>query len=374
MKILWYINKQFDTSLDKSTWLEITRYLQKNNDVFLVSGFKREKIQFAELNNDIIYINSIKIPILNRIIFYYNQVRYFEKSLEDFKPEILLFNTQNFILLKRATKLKKKYRYKSFLDIRTLPVYSSKVKNSLEYFLFGKSIRIASEEFDGITYITKEIKRYCENKFRLPRHKSIIWTSGVNTDLFKPEDVKDKTKTFRIIYHGIITDNRGLENVIKAMDLLKDYDVELFLLGDGKGLSQLKKLTIRLKQEERVIFHPPIPYERVPEFINRANIGILPFPDLIAWNTSSPIKLFEYFACGLLVISTKIPSLYEILQGKNLVFWAESSEPVDIARAIKQAYDSRDRINVLGKKARELTIMNYTWIKQANKFEKFIKS
>jgi len=374
MNILWYVDKQFDVAFDKTTWIEIIRYLQRNNDVFLITGYRKNKIQFNELNNEVIYIDSLGVPFFNRFMFYFNQTKNFEKFIKKYKPARILFNTNNFFVLKKAVHIKENYGYKSFLDIRTLSVSSDKVINAIDSYLFKCSLKVASESFEGITYITEEIKNYCQKKFNLQAHRSAVWTSGVDINLFKPRDEKNDNKTFRLIYHGNIACNRGLDKVIKALNHLRSYDIALFLLGSGNGVAGLKRLASRLKLEERVIFHPAIPYKEVPEFICKANAGILPFPNWPGWNTSSPIKLFEYLSCNKLVIATEIPAHINALQGKDFVFWAKKSSPEELARAIKEIYDRRKQFKSKDKEAREFVIKNYTWEKQAKKLEKFILS
>lgn len=372
MKILWYVDKYFDSTLDQATWLEIIKHFQRSNDVFLVTGYKREKIQFEELNNKVIYLQSLKIPFLNRTVFYYNQLKCFESFIREYKPERILFNTNNFLLLKKSARKKQKYGYKCFLDIRTLPVSPSRAMNIVDNYLFKKSLKIASTSFDGITYITEEIKNYCREKYDLPRHKTEIWNSGADIHSFTPAGGSDNEKKFRIIYHGTINKNRGIDNVIKALHLLKDYDIELLLVGSGGGLKQLKKLSSKLSLDSRVNFHPPVPYKEVPRYICLAHVGVLPFPDCPGWNTSSPIKLFEYLSCGKPVIATRIPAHINVLQGKDFVFWADKSSPAEIADAIREAYVQRAHYKNRAKKAREYVIDNYDWEIQARKFEQFI--
>jgi len=161
--------------------------------------------------------------------------------------------------------------------------------------------------------------------------------------------------------------------MIRAFDLLRSYDIEIILLGSGRGLSYLKKLTSRLKLGNRIVFKPPVPYIRIPEHIAQADAGVLPFPDWKGWNTSSFIKLFEYLACGRPVVATKIPAHTNILQGRDFVFWAEESTPEELAEAVKKAYEARDHYEKLGEKSREFIKHKYTWEKQAEKLERFLK-
>lgn len=372
MRILWYVDKHFDSALDQATWIENVRYFQRNNEVFLVVGYKKEKKQFEELKNKVIYLDSLKMPFLNRVVFYFNQLKYFKKFIHVYKPDRILFNTNNFLLLIKSARKKQKYGMKCFLDIRSLPVSPHRVMNIIDAYLFKYSLKIASTYFDGITYITEEIRNYCRKRYSLPKHKTEIWSSGVDIHLFTPSYTKNNDKKFKIIYHGTINKNRGIDNVIKALHLLRDHDIELLLVGSGGGVEQLRKLSAQLKLDSRINFYPPVPYTEIPRYICHADAGILPFPACPGWNTSSPIKLFEYLSCGKPVIATKIQAHIKVLQGKDFVFWADGSSPEEIAHAIREAYLQRKRYKNIGKKAREYVIRYYTWEAQAKKFEQFI--
>ena len=372
MNILWFVDKEFDTALDRTTWIEIIKNLQDNFNIYIATGFKKEKIKIKELEN-IFYFASLKIPFINRLTFYLNQIIYFNRLIKKYNPNIILFNCNNFFLLKQAVVLRKRYKFKIYLDIRTIPVWSSRYKNLLNLYFLRHSLKVASKYFDGITYITEEMKRYLEEKFNLPKHKIEIWSSGVNTDIFKPLYISRKNNPFRLIYHGDLGKKRKIDNVVKSLAILKEYEIEFFILGSGEALNELNNLVKKLGLTKRVILHAPVSYKKVPEYINRADVGILPLPNWPGWNVSSPIKLFEYLACGKPVIATKISAHINILEGRNFVFWANSASPQDIANAIKEAYMKREYYTNLGNKARKFVIENYTWEKQAQKLGTFFK-
>ncbi|MBD3414377.1 MAG: glycosyltransferase [Candidatus Aminicenantes bacterium] len=373
MKILWFVDIVFDTAHDQTTWIEMVTQLQKNNQVTMVTRYQSAKVQPKEMKTPIQYIESSQIPFVNRFITYQKQVRNLEGYIQKFNPDVLLFNTHNYFLLSQAQKLRKTYDYRTLLDIRTLPVPASKVRGTIEYHFFKQSLKIASQKFNGLTYITEEMRRFCKEKFKLSKHKSGIWTCGVNTRHFTPPQKRAENKTFTLIYHGNMVIHRGLDNLIKAMALLKSYDIKLVLLGSGRGLKALKKLASQQGVYPKVLFHPRVPYSRVPEYIQKADAGVLPFPDWPGWNTSSPIKMFEYLACGKPVIATMIPAHQNVLEGKEFVFWAPKSSPKKIADAVITAYKKRSDLENLSKKSREFVTHHYTWEKKAKQLEDFLK-
>ncbi len=372
MKIVWIVDKQFDVSLDRVTWLETVRHLQKDNEVIIVTGFKTTRPQFEDLKQSIIYIDAPPLRYLRRLVFYRNQVTTFGQLLERLRPTVVLFNTQNVSLLKKAAIARKQYGVRAFLDIRTLPVSPNKGIHFAESLLFQKCIRLAAKAFDGVTYITEGMRRHCRTKFRLPQHRSVVWTSGVDADAFFPVARQKRDGLFRMLYHGNLVENRGLGNLIRALKLIDYEKIELCLVGSGPALSNLEKMAIELSLKDKVIFHPAVPYGEVPRHIQEADIGVLPFPDWVGWNTSSPIKLFEYLACGKPVVVTKIPAHLMILEDREFAFWAETAAPKAIAEAIRSALESRARFDILGQSARHFIEGNFTWEKQASVLEHFL--
>ncbi len=372
MKILWFVDKQFDCALDRTTWLKTVGCLQKRHSVSLVTEYLRTQPQFPELRNKIIYLGSPKPRFLKRIGFYLNQLRHYERLILLHRPNRVLLNTYNFFLAGKSARLKEKHRYQNFLDVRTLPVSPGRVHNLIDRIFFRRSVSLAARRFDGISYITEELREYCRGTYHLPFHNSEVWTSGVDMSVFKPGGNLFSGKTFRLIYHGSLVENRGLENAIRALDLIRDRGVKMMFLGEGSGSRSLKTLVSGLKLTDLVTFHPAVPSEEVPRHIREADAGILPFPDWPGWNTSSPLKLLECLACGRPVIATRIPAHVNAVGGQEFAFWAEASSPEAIAGAIVQAEGSRQEFPRLGRMARQFVGDRYSWEKQAAKLEAFL--
>jgi len=373
MNILWFLDKEFDTALNVSARLATIKYLEKNNNITVVATLREEKKYLHNIRSRFIYLGKVNLPIIKTISFYYRQIKFLNKVKDIDKFNLILVNSNNVFLLKRLIKIKNIYNFKLLLDIRSLPIERSYLKTRINNFLLKRNLEKASVHFDGITYITDEMRRYCIKKYNLPRHKSAVWGSGVDVDLFKPQNLKNNNK-FRIMYHGVISKNRGIQNVVKALEILKAYDIEFILVGSGKGISELKNLASKFKLENKVNFKAPVSYEEVPKWINCVDVGILPLPEWEGWSTSSPIKLFEYLACGKPVILTKIPAHFNILSGKDFIFWADTSSPECIAEAILKAFKNRIHFMNLGKQARNCAKLNYSWEKQLLKLERFIKN
>jgi glycosyltransferase involved in cell wall biosynthesis len=373
-KLLWFLEKEFDVSSDVATWLEIIRHLHTKYRICLVSGYRHGKIYPESAKCNLIYYNSLNVPVLNRITTYFSQIYRFYSITRSFQPNVLLFNTSNPVLLRIARRFQNGSQALVILDVRTLPVSPNRFRRIIETLLLKENLRYASLQFDGITYITCEMRRFCAKEYRLASHRSAIWSSGVDTSLFCTSGPVSDGKNFKIMYHGSGSKNRGLENIIKALALTTHLNIHLDLLTDNSAIIRLRKVARRYGVSDKVAFYEPIEHLLVPKWISERDIGVLPFPHFTGWNTSSPIKLFEYLSCEKPVIATKIPAHINVLQDYPFVFWADTNSPDSLAKALSAAVAAKDKLELLGKQARSFVTTYYTWKNQASALQSFIES
>ena len=93
----------------------------------------------------------------------------------------------------------------------------------------------------------------------------------------------------------------------------------------------------RLRALPNVEFTGEIPHTRVPELLARFRIALIPFRINPLTLMTNPIKLYEYFSCGLPVVSTPLPEAQAM---GGLVYVGAS--PADFARQVGQALAEDD--------------------------------
>ena len=280
-------------------------------------------------------------------------------------------------------KILKRDRPKFVLDIRTLPVdLNPGFREYLSVLRFQSSLQIALRFFDGLTVITEEMKRFVENHFDSGEKAIGVWSTGVDVTLFNPFSVADRRKQhdlegkFVVMYHGIFSPNRGLQQAIMAMNIVKRKypDVVLFLLGSGEATEELFAIMKSLDLQRNVVIHPAVSFERVPSFVQMADVGILPFPSCVEWNTSSPIKLAEYMAMGKPCLVTDIPAHRAVFGNDPFGWYIAECSPDFIARAIIDARVSKDKLGVIGVQARKFAVDKLSWEKQASVIKEYFEN
>jgi glycosyltransferase involved in cell wall biosynthesis len=153
---------------------------------------------------------------------------------------------------------------------------------------------------------------------------------------FRPgASVTHTNGSFRLFTHGSILKRYRIDTAIRALPGLSQEieGVELEVLGRGEHQMELEQLSRDLGVQTRVRFLDPVPYEIVPDYIQRADVCLL----LTGHPWLSPNKLFEYAAMRKPVIAARSEYLPTIFQ-KESVLSFEAGDVESFRRAVLTAY------------------------------------
>jgi glycosyltransferase involved in cell wall biosynthesis len=384
MKIIWTNCERFDRNLDKATWIEMTKELLKKGHLFyLIVPSSGNRDNFG-LGKNIVYLPTMPWRGLFSLGFSLTLFLYLMAITLLDTPHVILLGFKTFfplvpfMLLSKLRLIKTKF----VLDIRSIPVEVHDPIERIMERVHQWVISLANLFLDGVTVISPLMKKQICDKYSIDESNVRIWSSGVSLETFNLEAIDPMNephfwnKGLVVMYHGTLSKTRGLQETVKAINLLKGRypDIVFVMLGEGKARGELESLIKELNLEENVFLHKPVPYENVPKYIAYCDIGILPFPNLNWWRVSSPLKLMEYLAMGKSVIVTNIEAHREVLNNSSCGIFIKSHEPEEIAEGIEKAYHLRNKLRKMGKIGRELVIRKYTWEKQAENLINFLES
>src|SRR5262249_14601622 len=113
-------------------------------------------------------------------------------------------------------------------------------------------------------------------------------------------------------YAGSLDEWFDAEAVRKAAE--QHPDCQFVLLGriEDKRILELESLP-------NVKFFGEIPYSRLPVYMAEFDVGLIPFLVTPLTLATNPIKLYEYFSCGIPVVSSRLP---EVEQFGGLAYFA----------------------------------------------------
>ena len=120
-------------------------------------------------------------------------------------------------------------------------------------------------------------------------------------------------------------------------------------------MQRLKAEVRRLKLEERVRLHGPVPKSEVPRVLNRGDIFL---------NTTNgdntPVSVIEAMACGLCVVSTNVGGMPHLLDHEHHGLLVPPDDPGLMAKAVDRVLSDESLASRLSRNARARAA-EYDW-------------
>jgi glycosyltransferase involved in cell wall biosynthesis len=179
-----------------------------------------------------------------------------------------------------------------------------------------------------------------------------------NTPAFVEARFRPTGDPIRVLYHGIIAPNRGLEATI---DSVPDWRAEFSLTIRGPAEQHYADaLRQRIEQRgmaDRIFLAPPVPMTELVQEAASFDIGFFALPGNSRHNEFAlPNKFFEYIMAGLALCVTDLPEMHRLIRQYELGITISRVTPAAIAKAIN--HFDRDLIDACKRRslaaAREL--------------------
>lgn len=134
-----------------------------------------------------------------------------------------------------------------------------------------------------------------------------------------------------LVFVGRLITSKGLDYLLRSMPAILQQvsNSRLVIVGDGTDRPLLKKLTLELKLQDKVLFAGMVPNEEVPGYLAASDIFV--FPSL---SEGFGIVVVEAMASGLPVVTTNVTGLPEIIEDGRNGLLVEPESPEQIAEKV----------------------------------------
>ncbi len=164
----------------------------------------------------------------------------------------------------------------------------------------------------------------------------------------------------KLIYVGTLLKVRGVAEMVRAA---ARAGTPLHLAGNWHD-PEYEAHCRSLPEWENVEFHGYIGPEKKRELLNDSRIGLVllhPIENyLLAW----PVKLFEYMAAGLPVITSDFPLWREIVEGAGCGICVNPLDERQIVEAIQRLMNEPALCTEMGERGRKAAREKYNWESQ----------
>lgn len=203
-------------------------------------------------------------------------------------------------------------------------------------------------------------------RYNIPDEKIVVIENGANIDLFRPME-HDKLilnlnldKNYNYVgYVGSFARWHGLENLIKsAPSVLKKFNNTKFIfVGDGPLKEVLFNLVETLNLRDYFVFVGRVPHDEIPQYINIFDVCMILKDQNIP---GSPLKLWEYMACGKPVVATNTND-FKVLERSDSGFLIDSEKYENIANTIIILLENSELRDKMGLNGRKYVVENHSW-------------
>ncbi|MDP7465542.1 MAG: glycosyltransferase, partial [Candidatus Marinimicrobia bacterium] len=192
-----------------------------------------------------------------------------------------------------------------------------------------------------------------------------------NQDIFSMDLDSVSRRPFSCVHHGQLRKERGLFLMIEAMTLVVEKYPEAYLdLVGHFSYSAEEDLSHQLIEKyhlmDNVIISSPIPHLEIPRRIAQNAIGLLPFYNIGKFRNNTAIKMFEFSACKLPIVSFDLPPSRRYIENVQCGICVEPDSYQALAEGIIYMFENNEKYSLYKQNGYKAFVEEYFWEAQEN--------
>lgn len=225
-----------------------------------------------------------------------------------------------------------------------------------------RQLRRALADAAALLAVSGGVAGYLD-RFAETRGRVHVVPNGVEPGRFRPSGrMRQAGDPLVLGFVGSLRPWHGLDGFLRATELLARVGIEVRLLIVGKGpeRDRLEALAAELGIAQRIEWTGALAESEVPQQLARMDIGVAPYPALANFYFS-PLKLFEYMAAGLAIVTTTVGDLPQLVEEGQTGVLVPPDDPAALARKITEVAADPERCRRLGVAGRARVIERHSW-------------
>lgn len=202
---------------------------------------------------------------------------------------------------------------------------------------------------------------------KIPLDRIVVIPNGIAPERFYPKEKSySPGDRIKLIFMSRLTFRKGIDLLTDALPLIcKNRDIEVIIIGDGPKRGDLEQKIDDNSLHDQVTMMREVNYEEVGNILRKGDIFL---------NTSLTetfcLAILEAASCGLVVVSTNVGGIHEVLSGEDIYFCRPTAEDIaeQVFNAVKDI-EKHDPSKIFG-----AICSRYNWKSVARRVEKVYAS
>jgi glycosyltransferase involved in cell wall biosynthesis len=235
-----------------------------------------------------------------------------------------------------------------------------------------------------VVCVSEQAKKHLTTIWKVPAEKIVVFPNGVDVTRFQPSQ-KERAYTRDslgfgenplIVFVGNFYEWHDVTTLLDsfATALIAYPDARLLLVGDGSQRDAMMKHAFDIGIGNAVVFTGSVSHDEIPRIVSAADIAVAPYPAVKQDLWLSPMKLFEYMACGNAIIASEVGQLAEIIEDDKNGLLVPPGDSLAMANALKKLISDKTLSARLGQQAREDAVGLHSWENYISRLEIVLKA
>jgi glycosyltransferase involved in cell wall biosynthesis len=249
--------------------------------------------------------------------------------------------------------------------------------------LIRKAEGLAVRYSDRIVAVTPQIASYLVRQFYCPEDKVEVISNGVNTRIFHP--IQDEASLLNwkkrlslgkedivVTFIGNLAPWQGVNDLIQVAPALLGgkKNIRFLIIGDGVLKEDLEEEVRRLGISQHFLFTGMVNYDQIPFYINITDICVTLKRRLKSGY--SPLKLYEYMACGKPVVASRVEGL-EFIEAEGAGRLVEPGDLRSLERVLLELLVGPQKRVEMGQKGLQIVKNKFSWDLGVLRIEKILE-
>ncbi len=311
--------------------------------------------------------NSVKIYDVGKIDGRINRI--FKTTKKVFKKAIELdsdiYHMHDSELIPVGLKLKKLGKKVIFDSHEDVPKelmgkpYLNKILLKVISTIFSLYEKRSCNKFDAIVTATPTLRE----KF-LRINSNVIDVNNFPIIKELSSTVLWEERRDEVCYVGVISESRGIREMVKSFEY---YPTAKLNLGGKFNKKSLENEVLNYKSWKNINFLGYLSRQEVVSILSYSKAGLVTLHDMDNYKDALPVKMFEYMAASLPVISSNNRLWKSIIDRHHCGICVDPMDPKEIAEAIKYIIEHPKEAEKMGQNGKKAVSEIYNWDNEEKK-------